>query len=116
MSEDRQNSNPRQPNRGNGNGDPKMPPVPKFKLNWLYIIIGVALIVLWLNGGNGGAAVKEVAYDPQFKQYISEGKREKAGESGVATPQKPLRASAVGLGLGAALQMYTLMRAPLFSH
>jgi len=73
MSEDRQNSNPRQPNRGNGNGDPKMPPVPKFKLNWLYIIIGVALIVLWLNGGNGGAAVKEVAYDPQFKQYISEG-------------------------------------------
>ena len=72
MSENNQNSNPRQPNRGGGNGDPKMPPVPKFKLNWLYMIIGVALIILWWNG-KGGSMVKEVAYDPQFKEYINQG-------------------------------------------
>ena len=73
MSENKQNNTPQQPNRGNGNGDPKMPPMPKFKLNWLYMIIGVALIVLWWQNGEGGSIVKEVAYDPQFKQYVSEG-------------------------------------------
>ena len=73
MSENNQNNiPPRQPN-GGGKGDPKMPPMPKFKLNWLYMIIGAALIFLWWNGKDGGGMIKEVTYDPQFKQYINMG-------------------------------------------
>ena len=56
-----ENNNSNIPQRGKGGGnDPKMPPVPKFKLNWLYMIIGVALIVLWWNGKDGGGMVKGV--------------------------------------------------------
>ena len=72
MSENNQNNIPR-PQNGGGKGDPKMPPMPKFRLNWLYMIIGIALIFLWWNGKNGGGMIKEVTYDPQFKEYISQG-------------------------------------------
>ena len=71
MSENKNNNTPQ---RGKGGGnEPKMPPVPKFKLSWLYMIIGVTLIILWWNGKDGSGMIKEVTYDPQFKQYISEG-------------------------------------------
>ena len=73
MSENNQNNIPPRPSNGGGKGDPKMPPMPKFKLNWLYMIIGAALIFLWWNGKDGGGMIKEVTYDPQFKQYINMG-------------------------------------------
>ena len=55
----------------NNNNAPKAN-MPRPKLNWIYIIIVVALLTLWFNQ-EGGGNVKTVNYDPQFKEYISKG-------------------------------------------
>lgn len=68
MSEDKKNGYQKTEN----GREPKMPPMPKFRLNWLYIIIIAALAMLWFNGGGEGKG-KQVVYDPQFKEYIAKG-------------------------------------------
>ena len=67
MSENNQN-NPANRRKGN---DPKTP-MPKFKPNWVYIIIVVALVALFLNQ-EGAGLNKKINYDPQFKEYVSKG-------------------------------------------
>ena len=55
-----------------GNQQPKMP---KFNMNWLYVIILVGLIGLFISGGGdalGGSAAKEATYT-EFKQYVDKG-------------------------------------------
>ncbi len=59
-------------NRG---GDPKMN-MPKFRLNWIYIIIFVALAILMIDNDDS-ALTKKVNYDPQFKEYINNGYADK---------------------------------------
>lgn len=55
-----------------GNQPPKMP---KFNMNWLYVMILVGLIALFLTGGGdalGGSASKEATYT-EFKEYVDKG-------------------------------------------
>lgn len=55
-----------------GNQPPKMP---KFNMNWLYMIILFGLIALFVSGGGdalGGSAAKEATYT-QFQQYVEKG-------------------------------------------
>ena len=61
-----------QNNNFNGQQPPKMP---KFNMNWLYIIILVGLVFAFINGGGdmlGGSATKEATYT-QFKEYVNKG-------------------------------------------
>ena len=55
-----------------GNQQPKMP---KFNMNWLYILILVGLMIAFFSGGAdalGGSATKEATYT-EFKQYVDKG-------------------------------------------
>ena len=62
------NNNPNE----QGNKQPKMP---RFNMNWLYMIILLVLVVLFMTGGGdalGGSAAKEASYT-EFKQYVEKG-------------------------------------------
>ncbi len=53
----------------------QQPKMPKFNMNWLYIIILVGLMVLFFTGGGdalGGSAAKQASYT-EFKQYVDKG-------------------------------------------
>lgn len=55
--------------------EPKKPQnkrtTPRFSLSWLYIIIGVTLVLLYLNNG-GGSLNKQVSYN-EFQTYVEKG-------------------------------------------
>lgn len=56
-------------------GDSNQPKMPRFNMNWLYIIILFGLIAFFLlDGGNsiGGSATSKVSYT-QFKTYVEKG-------------------------------------------
>lgn len=64
-----------QGNNKNNPGGPQPPKMPKFNMNWLYILIIVGLMVAYLSGGTnslGGSATQEATYT-QFKQYVEKG-------------------------------------------
>ena len=67
MSENNSNKQP----KGSNPNDPKME-MPKFRLKWFYIIIAVALTFLFFNN-RGGGLNKSINYNPQFKEYITNG-------------------------------------------
>lgn len=59
------NSSPKQP--------PKDPKMPKFNLNWLYIIvIGALAVMLWQGNEHPGSYEKDVSYS-EIKSYIARG-------------------------------------------
>ena len=60
----------REKSNQNKPGDPKTN-MPKFKLNWIYIIIAGALTFLWLNQDGSGMS-RSVSYT-QFKEYVDKG-------------------------------------------
>lgn len=45
--------------------------MPKFNLNWLYMIILMMLVGLWLTNENS-ASTKDVSYD-EFQRYVQQG-------------------------------------------
>ena len=60
-------------NLNNPSGQP--PKMPKFNMNWLYIIILFGLMVLFMTGGGdalGGSAAKKATYT-EFKEYVEKG-------------------------------------------
>ena len=60
-------------NLNNPNGQP--PKMPKFNMNWLYVIILFGLMVLFMTGGGdalGGSAAKKATYT-EFKEYVEKG-------------------------------------------
>ncbi len=68
------NNNNRQNPFGKGGNDPKMP---KFNMNWLYIMVLILLGVILFSGGGdmlatGGGANQEATYT-KFKQYVEKG-------------------------------------------
>ncbi len=63
-----------QVNQGN-NFNNQQPKMPKFNMNWLYILILVSLMGLFFFGGGdalGGSAAKQASYT-EFKQYVDKG-------------------------------------------
>ena len=58
----------------NINNKPKMN-MPKFNLNWLYIIIAVSFFILWFANNNSGTS-KEVTYS-EFKEMVQNGYADK---------------------------------------
>ncbi len=54
------------------NKKPKPNNMPKFSLNWLYIIIGVTLLSLLINNNDNTAGIKPINYT-QFKSYAEKG-------------------------------------------
>ncbi len=59
-------------NKKNPNNANKRPGnMPRFNLNWLYMLIAMGLIALLLTNENGGG-VREIPYD-EFQQYVSSG-------------------------------------------
>ncbi len=46
--------------------------MPRFNLSWIYIFIGVGLILLYLNSGSGTTLNKQVSYT-EFQEYIEKG-------------------------------------------
>ncbi|MBM6991980.1 MAG: ATP-dependent zinc metalloprotease FtsH [Prevotella sp.] len=67
------NNNRQFPNSG-GDNQPKMP---KFNMNWIYIIIAVSLAIMFFTGGGdslakGAGASKETTYT-EFKSYVEKG-------------------------------------------
>lgn len=57
-------------NLNNPSGQP--PKMPKFNMNWLYVIILFGLMVLFMTGGGdalGGSAAKKATYT-EFKEYV----------------------------------------------
>ncbi len=64
-----------QGNSFNNPGNQQQPKMPKFNMNWLYILILIGLIALFMTGGGdalGGNATKEATYT-EFKQYVNKG-------------------------------------------
>ena len=60
-------------NLNNPSGQP--PKMPKFNMNWLYVIILFGLMVLFMTGGGdalGGSAAKMATYT-EFKEYVEKG-------------------------------------------
>ena len=60
-------------NLNNPSGQP--PKMPKFNMNWLYVIILFGLMVLFMTGGGdalGGSAAKKATYT-EFKEYVAKG-------------------------------------------
>lgn len=60
-------------NLNNPSGQP--PKMPKFNMNWLYVIILFGLMVLFMTGGGdalGGSAAKKATYT-EFKEYVEKG-------------------------------------------
>ena len=60
-------------NLNNPSGQP--PKMPKFNMNWLYVIILFGLMVLFMTGGGdalGGRAAKKATYT-EFKEYVEKG-------------------------------------------
>ena len=60
-------------NLNNPSGQP--PKMPKFNMNWLYVIILFGLMVLFMTGGGdalGGSAAKKATYTV-FKEYVEKG-------------------------------------------
>lgn len=66
--------NSQQPNKpSNGNKDKDGPKMPRFNLNWIYIlIIGALAIMLYQGNSNPGSFDKEVSYS-EIKNYIAKG-------------------------------------------
>ncbi len=57
------------------NRAPQPPKMPKFNMNWLYVIILLGLIFAFISGGGdalGGSAAKQATYT-QFKEYVDKG-------------------------------------------
>ena len=64
-----------QGNSFNNHGNQQQPKMPKFNMNWLYMLILIGLIALFMTGGGdalGGSATKEATYT-EFKQYVDKG-------------------------------------------
>lgn len=62
-----------QGNNINPSGQP--PKMPKFNMNWLYVVILFGLMILFITGGGdalGGSAAKQASYT-EFKQYVEKG-------------------------------------------
>ena len=60
-------------NLNNPSGQP--PKMPKFNMNWLYVVILFGLMVLFMTGGGdalGGSAAKKATYT-EFKEYVEKG-------------------------------------------
>ena len=53
------------------NKKPNKVNMPKFNLNWMYMVIAVMLLGLWWTNENG-AMSKDISYD-EFQQYVREG-------------------------------------------
>ena len=58
-------------NNNNANKKPNKVNMPKFNLNWLYMIIAMMLLGLWFTNENS-AGTKTVSYD-EFQQYVRDG-------------------------------------------
>src|SRR3712207_4165462 len=66
--------NKNKPFQNNGDEQPKMP---RFNMNWIYIIIAISLAVLFFTGGGeslaqGSGSSKEARYT-EFKAYVEKG-------------------------------------------
>lgn len=48
--------------------------MPKFSMNWIYILVLVGLLAVWFTGGDsiGGSASKKVSYD-EFRTFVNKG-------------------------------------------
>ena len=53
------------------NKKPNKVNMPKFNLNWMYMIIALMLLGLWWSN-QGGTVSKQVPYD-EFQQYVRDG-------------------------------------------
>lgn len=58
-------------NNNNANKKPNKVNMPKFNLNWLYMIIAMMLLGLYLTNENS-ASIKNVSYD-EFQQFVRDG-------------------------------------------
>ncbi len=62
-------------NNKQGNND-QQPKMPKFNMNWLYVLVTIALAAFFITGGGdalvSGGAQQKVTYT-QFKQYVAKG-------------------------------------------
>ncbi|WP_294614440.1 ATP-dependent zinc metalloprotease FtsH [uncultured Bacteroides sp.] len=58
-------------NNNNANKKPNKVNIPKFNLNWLYMIIAMMLLGLWFTNENS-TGTKTVSYD-EFQQYVRDG-------------------------------------------
>ncbi len=58
-------------NKNNMNGKPNKVNMPKFNLNWLYMLIALMLFGLYLTNENS-TGIKDVSYD-EFQQYVTKG-------------------------------------------
>ena len=58
-------------NNNNANKKPNKVNMPKFNLNWLYIIIAMMLLGLYITNENS-TGIKSVSYD-EFQQYVRDG-------------------------------------------
>ena len=63
------NNNNNKKNAGNNNNNKVN--IPKFNLNWLYMLIVMMLFGLWLTN-QGGSGSKNVSYD-EFQSYVQKG-------------------------------------------
>ena len=57
-------------NNNNNNNKPKVN-MPKFNLNWLYMIIALMLLGLWWSN-QGNSVSKSIPYD-EFQSYVEKG-------------------------------------------
>ncbi len=73
MREMEQNNQKNQKNMNSGQNGPKMN-MPKFNMNWIYFIAIIALVVLYMTGGNDSVSrVQTDANYSDFKKFVSQG-------------------------------------------
>lgn len=59
-------------NNSNSNKQPNKVNMPKFNLNWMYMIIALMLLGLWWGSDSKGSGMKAVSYS-EFQNYVTNG-------------------------------------------
>ncbi|MDD3387428.1 MAG: ATP-dependent zinc metalloprotease FtsH, partial [Prevotella sp.] len=64
-------------NRKFNNNNDDQPKMPKFNMNWIYVIIAISLALIFITGGGNslarGAGANQEATYTEFKQYVEKG-------------------------------------------
>lgn len=87
-------------NQNPNNNKPGKVNMPKFNLNWMYMIIALMLLGLWWGSDSKGSGIKAVSYS-EFQRYVTDGYVSKILGYEDKTIEAHIKQNAVGAVFGA---------------